>query len=44
MVSQPGLEGALGKTTPVKDTNYLNNRPNLSGDVFVDVDSPRDDV
>jgi hypothetical protein len=34
MVSQPGLEGFLGETTPVKDADHLNDRLILLGDAF----------
>jgi hypothetical protein len=40
MVSQPGLEGFLGETTPVKDADHLNDRLILLGDAFFDVHSP----
>jgi hypothetical protein len=38
MVSQPGLEGVLGRRRPVKGANHLNNRLSLLSDVYFNVD------
>ena len=35
-----GTRGSSRETTPIKDADHLNDRPNQLGDAFFDVDSP----